>query len=183
MKKVAIHLAKGFETVEALTQVDLLKRAGINIITVSVTQEKVVESAQGVKVTVDKLLNEVNYDEIDMIILPGGMPGTTNLENSDDLKRIIIDFDIDNKYIAAICAAPMILGKMGFLEEKNATCYPGFEKYLLNANYLPNEKVVVADNIITSRGVGTAIDFGLKLIEILIDKEKSDEVAKSILVK
>ena len=114
-----------------------------------------------------------------MIVLPGGMPGTINLMESKEVKEAVIKMNDENKIVAAICAAPTALAKFGILEGKNACCYPGMEEGLINANPL-KDKVVVDGNIVTSRGVGTAIDFALKLIEILIDENKSKEIASSI---
>ena len=176
--KIAVHLADGFEEIEALTVVDILRRADLDLITVSISDKKEVTGSHNITVMADRLFQDVDYNEIGMIILPGG-PGIKNLEAHDDLKRRIIDFDLDEKYIAAICAAPSIIGKMGFLEGKKATCYPGFEKYLLGAE-LSEENVVVDKNIITSRGVGTAIDFSLKLVEILKGEEFAKELSSKI---
>ncbi len=176
--KIAVHLADGFEEIEALTVVDILRRADLDLITVSISDKKEVTGYHNITVMADRLFQDVDYNEIGMIILPGG-PGIKNLEAHDDLKRRIIDFDLDEKYIAAICAAPSIIGKMGFLEGKKATCYPGFEKYLLGAE-LSEENVVVDKNIITSRGVGTAIDFSLKLVEILKGEEFAKELSSKI---
>ena len=176
--KIAVHLADGFEEIEALTVVDILRRADLDLITVSISDKKEITGSHDITVIADKLFQDVDYNEIGMIILPGG-PGIKNLEAHDDLKRRIIDFDLDEKYIAAICAAPSIIGKMGFLEGKKATCYPGFEKDLLGAE-LSEENVVVDKNIITSRGVGTAIDFSLKLVEILKGEEFANELSSKI---
>jgi 4-methyl-5(b-hydroxyethyl)-thiazole monophosphate biosynthesis len=179
--KIAVHLAEGFEEIEALTVVDILRRAELEVITVSISEEREVKGSHGIPVIADQTFSEMDYENIGMIILPGG-PGIKNLEAHDDLKRRIIDFDIDGKYIAAICAAPSIIGKMGFLEDKKATCYPGFEKYLLGAEVV-EDSVVVDKNIITSRGVGTAIDFSLKLVEILKGEKLAEELSRKIVYK
>lgn len=182
MKKIAVHLADGFEEIEALTIIDILRRAELEVLSVSINNNKLVKGAHGIKVEADALFDDINYNTIDMIILPGGMPGTLNLEAHEELKKKVIEFDIDEKWIGAICAAPSILGKMAMLEDREATCYPGFEKYMLGTK-LSKESVVVDRNIITSRGPATAIDFSLKLVELLISKEKADELAKGILLK
>lgn len=182
MSRVALHLAEGFEEIEALTVVDILRRAEIEVEVVSIQKELSVTGAHGIKVEADKLFEEIDYDKIDMIVLPGGMPGTTNLDNHQELKKKVIEFDIDEKWIGAICAAPSILGKMAMLEERDATCYPGFEKFLLGAK-LSEEKVVMDKNIITSRGPATAMEFGLKIVEVLKSKDLADQLAKGLLYR
>ncbi len=182
MKKVAIHLANGFEEIEALTTVDLLRRVNIDVTTVSMEKTNEVNGGHDIKVITDKHFSEINYSEIDMIVLPGGMPGTTNLDSSNPLKNMISAFAEQGKYIAAICAAPLILGKLGLLKGKKAVCFPGFEKYLEGAEIL--ETPTVKDgNIITGRGAGVATDFALKLIETLKDKETADELSRKILYR
>lgn len=182
MKKIAVHLAEGFEEIEALTIIDILRRADLEVISASITKDKLVTGAHGIKVEADTLFEEIDYNNIDMIVLPGGMPGTLNLEAHEELKKKVIEFDIDEKWIGAICAAPSILGKMAMLEDREATCYPGFEKYMLGTK-LSDEPVVMDKNIITSRGPATAIEFSLKLVEVLMNKEKADELAKGLLSK
>lgn len=182
MKKVAVHLAEGFEEIEALTIVDILRRAGINTIMVSISDTKEVIGSHGIKVETDNLFSDIYYGDIDMLILPGGMPGTSNLEKHEELKKRIIEFDIDEKWIGAICAAPSILGKMAMLEGRRATCYPGFEDSLLGVEF-SLDNVVVDNNIITSRGPATAMDFSLKIVEVLIGKEEANNLAKGLLVK
>ncbi|MBN1469226.1 MAG: DJ-1/PfpI family protein [Fusobacteriaceae bacterium] len=180
MKNIAIHLATGFEETEAITVIDLLRRAGLNATTISITGEKTVTGSHKISVIADKLYEEINYEEYDMIVLPGGIPGTTNLDEHLELKKRIIEFDLDEKWLGAICAAPLVLGKIGLLEDKEAICYPGFENMLLNAK-ISEKTTVVAHNIITSKGLGTAIEFGLAIIENLISKEKAEEIKKSIM--
>lgn len=182
MKKITIHLATGFEETEAITVIDLLRRAKLDVITVSITGDLVVESTHGIKVVADKLFEEIDYEKIDMIVLPGGMPGTTNLDNHIELKKRIIEFDLDEKWIGAICAAPSIIGKLGLLEDKEATCYPSVEEKLFNA-IISNKTTVVAGNIITSKGLGSAIEFSLAIIESLVSKETADKIAKDIIYK
>lgn len=182
MKKIAVHLAEGFEEIEALSIIDILRRADLDTLSVSITKSKLVEGAHGIKVEADVLFEEVNYDNIDMLVLPGGMPGTTNLEGHEDLKKKIIEFDIDEKWIGAICAAPSILGKMAMLEDRKATCYPGFEKSILGGK-LSNDAVVLDRNIITSQGPATAMEFSLKLVELLKGQEKAEELSKALLLK
>ncbi|MBO5608831.1 MAG: DJ-1/PfpI family protein [Eubacterium sp.] len=180
MKKAYIFLADGFEEVEGLTAVDLLRRAGIEVVMVSIKDDVNIKGARGINVVADTTISE-SLTDADMVILPGGMPGTNYLKASDEVKNLVNAYNDAGKYVAAICAAPTVFGEMGILQGKKATCYPGLEHGLLGA-MLPGEdySVVQDGNIITSRGVGTAIDFALKLIEVLIDKKKADEIAESI---
>lgn len=180
MKKVAVLLADGFEEIEALTVVDILRRASVYVDTVSITDEYKVRGAHGINVQTEDLFDEVNFVEFDMIVLPGGMPGTTNLDEHPGVKRVVEDYATSGKYVAAICAAPSILGGMGLLKGKRAACYPSVEDKLSGA-VISRLPVVQDGNIITSRGMGTAIDFALKLTEILFDREKAVELAASII--
>lgn len=182
LKNIAIHLATGFEETEAITVIDILRRAKLNVTTVSITGENVVEGAHGIKVTADKLFEEINYEEFHMIVLPGGMPGTTNLDNHIELKKRVIEFDLDSKWIGAICAAPSIIGKLGLLEDKEAVCYPGFEEKLFNAK-ISDKTTVVSDNFITSKGLGSTIEFSLAIVENLINKETAEKIAKAIIYR
>ena len=182
MKKVSVILADGFEEVEALTVVDLLRRAKIYVDTVSTTEEYTVHGAHGINVQTEDLFEEVNFVESDMIVLPGGIPGTTNLNEHEGVRRVVKDFYNEGKYVGAICAAPTIYGEMGLLEGKNATCYPGMEDKLLGANW-QEQPVVVDGNFVTSRGVGTAIAFALTLVTILKDEETAKSLANSIVYK
>lgn len=180
MKKVAVLLADGFEEIEALTVVDILRRASVYVDTVSITDEYKVRGSHGINVQTEDLFDEVNFVEFDMIVLPGGMPGTTNLDEHLGVKRVVEDYVTSGKYVAAICAAPSILGGMGLLKGKRAACYPSVEDKLSGA-VISRLPVVQDGNIITSRGMGTAIDFALKLTEILFDREKAEELAASII--
>lgn len=178
MSTVNMFFATGYEEVEALTVVDILRRAGVNINMVSVTGELEVVSSHGVTVRMDKLFEEID-DSADMIVLPGGMPGTLNLKAHVGLKDMINRYNENGKYLAAICAAPTVYGELGLLQGKNATCYPGMEDGLLGAEK-KTDSVVVDGNFITSRGLGTAIDFGLKIVSILIDQATADDLANKI---
>jgi len=182
MKKVALYLATGFEEIEALATVDILRRGDIEVDVVSIEETLEVVGSHKIKVFADKLIKDINLEDYQMIVLPGGMPGTLNLNDSEILKTQILEFYKDKKYIGAICAAPMILGKMKLLVGKEATCYPGVEDNLEGATYRSDLDVIVAENIITSRGAGTAMKFGLKLVELLKGKEVSDKLTKSLLV-
>lgn len=180
MSKVYIFLADGFEEVEGLTVVDLLRRAGTEVVTVSIKEaDKKVTSSHGITLLTDTLFEENDFSDGDMLVLPGGMPGTLNLGGCQPLMDLLKKFYTEGRKIAAICAAPSIFGELGFLKGKCATSYPSFEERLQGAKV--SQKPVVTDgNITTSRGVGTAIDFALSLITQLEGKEKAEEIAKSI---
>lgn len=179
MKKVYIFLADGFEEIEALTVVDLLRRAGIEAPTVSIQDGKTVTGAHQIKVEADFLLSEVKGTMADMLVLPGGMPGTTNLLECEPLMEMVLGLHAAGAYIAAICAAPSILAQLGLLEGKKATSYPSFEEKLSGASYC-YDSVVMDGQIITSRGLGTAIDFALKIIEVLAGEQEAERIAHSI---
>ncbi|MBE5886192.1 MAG: DJ-1/PfpI family protein [Lachnospiraceae bacterium] len=180
MVKVAIFLATGFEEIEALTVVDLLRRVHVEIDMVSVTGEKKAIGSHNIIVETDKTINQLNFNEYDMLILPGGMPGTLNLEACEVLMSQVDAFYAQGKLLAAICAAPSILGHRHMLEGRLACCYPGFEKDLLGAN-VSLEPVCVDGKIITSRGMGCAVEFGLKIVEILLGEEVSKDLAGKII--
>ena len=179
MKHVKVFLADGFEEIEGLTAVDLLRRAGVGVDMVSVTGRLGISGSHGIRVEADVLFEEADYDEADMLVLPGGMPGTTNLNAHEGVRRVVKDFAAEGKPIAAICAAPTVLGNLGLLKGKRITCYPGVETEIQGAVMLRTQ-VAVDGNIITSRGVGTAIAFALKLIEVLVGEDKSREIAEAI---
>jgi protein deglycase len=179
--KVYIFLAEGFEEIEAITVVDVLRRAKIDIKTVSVSERKEVTGAHGIMVNADILFDSESQKAGDMYILPGGMPGTANLAAHQELGLLLKDSHNEDKWLAAICAAPMVFGKLGLLSGKAATCYPGFEKDLLGAE-CRTETVVQAGKIVTSRGPGTAIEFSLKLVELLKGAELANNIKKGMLV-
>lgn len=179
MKKISIFLAEGFEEVEALTQVDLLRRAGAQVTMVSIGDRLEVAGSHGIIVTADKKFADMDFSDADLLVLPGGMPGTLHLKEYAPLLELLKEFDEKGKKIAAICAAPTVLGAAGLLKGRKATCYPGCEDGLTGAEVL-TDRVVIDGNITTSRGVGTAIPFGLSLIAQLYDQAKSDEIRDSI---
>ncbi len=182
MKKVALYLATGFEEIEALATIDILRRGEIKVDIISIGDTLEVVGSHNIKVLADKLIENIKLSDYKMMVLPGGMPGTLNLDNSDILKEHIMYFNQNNKYIGAICAAPMIIGKLGLLNNRVATCYPGVEEHLLGATYRKDLDVVVDGNFITSRGAGTAMKFALKLVELLVDSEVSEKLGRSLLV-
>lgn len=179
MAKVYTFLADGCEMVEALAVVDVLRRAGIDTVTVSVNGGHEVLSSHKVGLRADTIFEENDYGDADVLFLPGGMPGTRNLEAHQGLVLLLKQHNSQEKLLAAICAAPSVYGHLGFLNGKKATCYPGFEKDLIGAEHVP-DRVVKDGNIITSRGMGTAIDLGLKLVAVLISQQKADDIAKAI---
>ena len=182
MSKVLVLLADGFEEVEALTCVDYLRRASLDAIMVSTIDDLNVKGAHGIQVKADMLLKDVKeVSHYRGIIIPGGLPGATNLRDNDLVIKLIQDFDESKKMIGAICAGPIVLDKAGILEGKKVTSYPGFGKDLKGAN-LKDDLVVRDGNIITSRGPATAVYFALEIIEYLHSGDKEKEVKKSILL-
>ena len=175
---IYLYLADGFETIEALAAYDMLKRAKLDVVTVGVTG-KTVKSAQGVEVNADIEIGAVNFDRLDCVILPGGMPGTLNLEASAEVQSAI-DFANDKgKLIAAICAAPSILGHKGLLHGREAIAFPGFEEDLSGA-VISDNYVVTDGNYITAKGAGVAVDFGLEIVRYLTDDETAKRIRSSI---
>ena len=187
MSRIAVFMATGFEEIEGLTVVDLCRRAGIEVDTVAVTKEDgegacYVTGSHGITVRADMALDEVDFDGLDMIVLPGGMPGTRNLEACTPLMEKLDTFYKAGKCISAICAAPSIFGHRGYLEGRNACAYPGFEKELAGAKVSAGP-VEISDHVTTSRGLGTAIPFALAIVERFCGSEKAEELAKSVVYK
>ncbi len=177
-KRVVIFLANGFEETEALAPLDVMRRAGIEVELVSIEAELTVTSSHTVKVVADSLLSD-GVGDYDLVMLPGGMPGTKNLLADQRVCDEVLRAAQNGKHVAAICAAPMILGRLGLLKGKKATCFPGFEGELEGAKHI-NVPVVTDGNIITGRGAGAAIDFGLAIISALLSSDKSLETARQI---
>lgn len=182
MKKVFVHFADGFEEIEALAPVDILRRAGCDVTIVSMNGKEVVTSSRGVKIVADKLFEEMNYSLADMLVLPGGMPGSIHLDEHQGLGEKLIEAHKNGKWLAAICAAPLVLGHLGLLKGKNATCYPGNEQELIGATHT-GASVVTDGNIITSKGAGVSVNFGLALVEVLEGAEKAQEVKMKMMVE
>ena len=174
-----IFLADGFEEIEGLMVVDLLRRADIDITMVSISDKRQVTGAHGIPVIADAVFKEVDFNNKEMLILPGGMPGTTNLMEHEELIKLLTDHNRAGKMLGAICAAPSVLGMNGILKGKHATCFPGFEEKLLGAVYV-NEKVVQDKNIITSKGLGTALEFAAAIIEYYKGKEAAEKIKASV---
>ena len=182
MKKAYIFFAEGFEEIEALTPVDVLKRAGLDVTLVSVSGNKIVKSTRGVGIVTDRLFEELDYTDADLLLLPGGQPGADNLDRHEGLKKVILAADQKKKPIAAICAAPQVLGHLGLLQGKRATCYPGMERELTGA-LCKGTPCETDGNIITGKGVGAAMKFSLAIVEMLVSKEKAEELKKKMVVE
>ena len=157
--KIYAFLATGFEEVEALGPIDVCRRAGLDVITVSIMDELTVVGAHGVGIVADSMFADNDYSDADMLFLPGGMPGATNLNAHEGLRKVILAHHQAGKALAAICAAPMVYGNLGLAQGKKMTCYPGFEEHLHGAT-LSTELVVEDCNLITGRGPGAAMAFG-----------------------
>ena len=179
---VYLFLGTGFEEVEAVATIDVLRRAEVELTTVSVMGERSVAGAHGVRIEADKMFDEVEFLNSDMLILPGGMPGTLNLEAHAGLANLLREQNKKGRWIAAICAAPSILGKMHLLRNLQAVCYPGFEDQLEEA-FVSKERVMVSGNVVTSRGPGCTIEFALQLVAILKGEDVAKAVAEGMLVK
>jgi len=182
MKKVFIFLAEGFEETEAIATMDVMLRGGLDVTSVSVTGKSLVTGAHGIAVNSDTLFEKADVSSADMLVLPGGMPGASNLNAHAGLKSALKQFAVNGKKVAAICAAPLVLGGLDLLQGKKATAYPGFESTLKGATYV-NSPTVKDGNIITGRGPGFAFQFGLAIVEELLGKAKADEVADGLLLK
>ncbi|MDW8799734.1 DJ-1/PfpI family protein [Clostridium sp. A1-XYC3] len=181
MKKAIVLLAKGFEEVEALTVVDVLRRGGVHCITCSINEDAEVLGSHSIHVKANSLLEKVDFHKYDVLVIPGGMPGAANLRDSEKVTELVKKFNSDNKIIAAICAGPIVLGRAGVLTGKKVTSYPGYEGELGDIRYC--EEIVVQDgNIITSRGPATAMDFSFKILENLTDKETVEQLKEAMLI-
>lgn len=181
-KKVYVFLAEGFEVTEALSTVDVLRRAHLDVTTVSISSSLEVMSSNQILVTADRLFTDGTLSDADAIVLPGGMPGTLNMEQFIPLISLIKDYYKAGKIIAAICAAPSILGHLGLLHGEEAIAYPGFEESLSGAS-VSNKSVVRSHQFITARGMGVSQQFALKIIETLIDNQTASQVASAAIIE
>ncbi|MGM9705719.1 MAG: DJ-1 family glyoxalase III [Prevotella sp.] len=179
MIKVYEFLADGFEDIEGLAPVDVLRRGGIEIQTVSVTGSEYVQTSHGVTVCADILFDDARFDDATMLLLPGGMPGSATLDAHEGLREVIMAHASRGGYIGAICAAPLVPGRLGLLRGRRATCYPGFEKYLDGAEYTA-ERVTVDGPFITGNGPGAALPYALRLLALLAGEDKASEVASGM---
>lgn len=178
-KKVYVLLAEGFELIEALAPVDVLRRGGIEVVTVAIGDKKEVMSAQKVIVYADAILSESNLSDGDVLVLPGGYPGYVNLGNSEKVGEIVKYYADSKKYIAAICGAPTVLSKHGVLKGKSVTCHSSVAKDMNGYTYTGN-MVEKDDTLITGVGAGRSIDFGLKIAEVLLEKEAIEKIKKGM---
>ena len=179
MSKVALMVADGLEEIEGLTVADICRRAGLEIDLVSNTDSLDIMSSHQIAFKADKAFHQTDLSEYDCIVLPGGMKGHKNLEANSELQTAIRNFVAEGKYVAAICAAPTILGRMGILKGRTATCYPGMEDALEGAT-LGTHSVEVDGTVITSRGMGTTIDFALKIVEIFMGAQTAERIGHQI---
>lgn len=182
MKQIAIFFAEGYEEIEALAVVDICRRCGLTIDMVSITEERTVKGSHGIVVEMDKTFSQVAFDSYDMLVLPGGAAGVERLEAHGPLMEQIDAFYQAGKYIAAICAGPSIFGHRGILKGRNACSYPSFESHLEGAQVTAGP-VEISDHVITSRGMGTSIDFGLAIAGVLCGEETAEEMARKIVYK
>ncbi len=180
MANVYVFTADGFEEIEGLTVVDLMRRAGAQVQMVSISDGLAVKGSHGIEIKADTFFDDVDFSQADLLVLPGGMPGTLYLGEHEGLTGLLQDFAAKGKRVAAICAAPSVLGGLGLLKGKRAVCYPGFEDKLTGAQ-VEMEEVVTDGCITTSRGLGTAIPFALELISLLFGPEKAEEIKKSVI--
>ena len=182
MKTIFVFLAEGFEEIEALTPIDVLRRAGLNVQTVSVMEGQTVAGAHGVPVVADRMFADIRLEDAEMLLLPGGLPGATNLDAHQGLSDMIMAFAAEEKPLAAICAAPLVFGNRGLLQGKKATCYPGFDTYLTGAEYTA-ALVEVDGNYITGKGPGAAMDFAFAIVEKYCGLEKVNELKQGMMIK
>jgi protein deglycase len=178
---VYVHFADGFEEIEAITTVDVLRRADIGVKMISVTNDKVVKGSHNISVVTDEIFENADYALASMIVLPGGLPGAHNLYKHKGLVKKIKEFKSQGKWLAAVCAAPYILGELGVLKNEIAVCYPGFEQHLKGA-FLAYEPAVISGKTITGRGAGPSMNFALKIVEALKSKEEATDLALKMLV-
>lgn len=184
MKKVLVVLAEGFEEIEAVTPIDVLRRAGFEVTIAAVGSSKSVKGSHGIRLEADLLLKDIK-ETPDAVVMHGGIPGAENLAKSKEFTELLSKMKKEGRLIAAICAAPaLVLAPAGILEGKKATCYPGYEKELIagKAIFSP-ERVVVDGHVITSRGPGSALEFSLEIVRSLADDKTADKLAKALLAK
>lgn len=182
MKKIGIFLADGFEEIEGLTVVDILRRAGVEAQMISIMGKKEISGSHNIHVQADVCYEDVDFTELDGVVLPGGMPGTLNLGAHAGVNETMKSFAEEGKLVAAVCAAPSVLGQAGLLKGKKAACYPGYEDKLTGAEVVYDE-VAEAGNIITSRGMGTTIAFALCILAYLESEEKAAQMAEKIVYR
>lgn len=177
MAKVYVFLANGFEDIEALIPVDVLRRGGVEVVTVSVVEgSQIVETSHRVQVIADAMFDDCDFSDADLLVLPGGMPGASNLNNHEGVRQALLKQNAAGKRVAAICAAPLVLGGLGILRGKQATCYPGFEQTLEGATYT-GELCTTDGNVTTGEGPAAAFPFAYELLKQLKDADTAHQVA------
>lgn len=181
MQQVFIFLAEGFEEIEAIAPVDVFRRAGIKVTTVSISDDLLVRGAHNITVKADVCFSELTSEGDFLIFLPGGMPGATNLDNHAGLKKMIEKQADNGREIAAICAAPFVLGKMGLLKNKEAICYPGYEHLLKDAS-ISSSHIVKSGNIYTAKGPGVAVAFALRIVENVCGEKVAEQIAQAMMI-
>ena len=181
MKKAFLFLAPGFEEIEALATVDILRRGGVDVKMISITDSRTVKGTHGIEVVADALYGDAEYSDAAALILPGGMPGATNLNDFDPLREQLLEQYRAGRIVAAICAAPLVLGGLGLLKGRRATCYPGFEERLIGAE-VTGEATETDGPVITGRGPGLAFNFGLAILSAIKSEAVADEVAGGMLL-
>ena len=179
--KVVVFFAKGYEEIEALSVVDVLRRGGVEVVMAGVDGD-CIKSGRGIEIKMDQRVETIDYNTVDMLVVPGGVPGVDNLYASKFVVEQLKAFKQANKWIGAICAAPGVLGKLGLLEGESATCYPGVEEELKGATVV-NERVVVSHKVVTGIGAGASLEFALCLLELLMGSEKKEQVKRGMLIK
>ncbi len=180
MAKVYEFLANGFEDIEALGPVDVLRRGGIVVKTVSIGDSLMVESAHGVQVKADMMFADADFSDADMLLIPGGMPGAKNIDEHEGVRRAVLRQTEQKKLVGAICAGPMVLGHLGLLRGKRATCYPGFETELDGATYTA-EQYTVDGNIVTGKGPGATLDYAYAILALMKGEQVVDELKKGMM--
>lgn len=180
---IYVFFANGFEESEAIVPIDIMRRAGLDVTLISTTNDIMVTGSHGIVIKTDAKFNDVDFEDAELLVLPGGMPGTKNLDAHAGLCELLQTSAEKGIKLAAICAAPMVFGNLGLLNGEKATCYPGFEEHLIGAEYVEKNVVVSSNQFVTSRGAGTAMDFGLKLVEILKNSKIAEELASAIIYR
>jgi len=181
MKTIFVHLANGFEEMEAIIPVDIWRRAGFKVFTVSVTGKKAVAGSHDIQIVADLLFDEAEYETADMLFLPGGMPGASNLDAHKCLHEKIHEANLQGKHLSAICAAPLVLGHLNLLKNRRATCFPGYEKELFGAIVTGNS-FEIDGNIITAKGAGVAFEFAMRVVETYKGKDFAMQLAAKMQV-
>ncbi|MBM7556629.1 DJ-1 family glyoxalase III [Halanaerobacter jeridensis] len=179
MGQIVIPLADGFEETEAITNIDVLRRAGLNVVTVSLGS-LTVHGDHGIDVQADQNISDLDLDQVEGIVLPGGMPGAKHLKEDKRVVELVEKLDEEDGLVAAICAAPMVLEEAGVIEDRPATSYPGFDEQMPSCRY-QQDRVVVDDNLVTGRGPGVALEFAIKIVELIVGQDKAEELKAAMI--